>query len=115
MRSLLMSVLLLGATLTFAAAPLPRSIAPVANKLIDKLGDDDVDVRKAAIKQLVELGEEVIPILRRAAKTHSDVDVRLRANVVAADIEKMLFGEIRSFKGHSGWVYRMALTPDGKK
>jgi WD40 repeat protein len=95
----------------FAAAP---TTAPLVNKLIDQLGDDDKTVRKEAEKKLGDLGEDVLPTLRRAAKEHSDVDARLRAGVLAAAIEKKLFGEVRQYKA-SGWVCRCAVSPDGKK
>src|SRR5262249_15438076 len=53
--------------------------------------------------------------LRRAARTHSDIDVRLRAAVVADAIEKTLYGEVRKFEGHKEGVLAFALSPDGKK
>jgi WD40 repeat protein len=110
---LLVSLLAASAGLaTFAAAP---TTAPQVNKLIDQLGDDDEDVRKEAEKKLGELGEDVLASLRRAAKQHADVDTRLRAGVLASAIEKRLFGEIRQYEGNQGWVYRMVVTPDGKK
>src|SRR5436190_2067860 len=95
----------------FAAAP---TTAPLVNKLIDQLGDDDEDIRKAAEAKLGDLGEDVLPTLRRAAKEHADVDTRLRAGVLASAIEKKLFGEVRQYKA-SGWVCRCAVSPDGKK
>ncbi len=97
----------------FAAAP-PPGVPAEVKKLIEQLGDDDADVRKAAARKLEDLGEGVLQPLRQAGKSHADVDVRLRAAVVAAAIEKKLFGEVLCFKGHSGWVYRLAVTPDGK-
>jgi COMPASS component SWD3 len=114
MRVLLLTSLLVGLAgfAAFGAAP---STAPLVNKLIDQLGDDDEDVRKAAETKLNDLGEDVLSTLRRAAKEHSDVDARLRAGVLAAAIEKRLFGEIRQYEGHRGWIYRMVVTPDGKK
>jgi WD40 repeat protein len=98
---------------SFAAAP-PPGVPAEARKLIDDLGDEDADTRKAAAKKLEGMEESVLPALRAAAKKHPDVDVRLRAAVVAAAIEKRLYGEIRCFKGHVGWVYRLVITPDGK-
>jgi WD40 repeat protein len=44
----------------------------------------------------------------------ADVDVRLRAIVVASAIEKKLYGEMRQFVGHKEGVITVALTPDGK-
>lgn len=67
------------------------------------------------MKNLEEVGEGVLPDLRRLAGTHPDPDVRLRGMVVAAAIEQRLYGEARRFEGHVGWVYRVVLTPDGKQ
>src|SRR5262249_26965119 len=84
-------------------------------KLIDDLGDDDADVRKDAAKKLDGLGEGVVPALRRAGRSHPDVDVRLRAGVVAAGIEGRLYREVRSFQGHGTEGSAFALSPDGKR
>jgi WD40 repeat protein len=100
--------------LSFAAAP-PGRLPPEVSKWIDQLGDEDEDTRNAATRKLGSLEEAVVPLLRAAQKSHADIDVRLRAGVVAGNIEKKLYGEIRVFKGHQGWIYRFVLTPDGKK
>ena len=114
MRSLLVSLLVLGpGLLTFAAAPPGQAPAEV-RKLIEQLGADEVDTRRAAARKLEGLGEDVLAVLRRVCKRHADVDVRLRAAVVAAAIEKKLYGEVRCFKGHTWWVFRVLVTPDGK-
>jgi WD40 repeat protein len=115
MRSLLLSLMLAGSGLVvvFAAAP-PAPVSAEVRKLIARLGDDDADVRQAAAKKLESMGEEALPALRKASKSLPDVDARLRAGVVAAAIEKKLFGEIRCFKGHTWWVFRVVVTPDGK-
>src|SRR6478672_6459737 len=111
--SVCLMVMCLGA-LTFAAAP-PGRLPAEVSKWIEQLGSDDDDTRAAAQKKLEALEEAVLPVLRQAAKKHADVDVRLRAAVVVAAIEKKLFGELRTYTGHVGWVYRFVLTPDGKK
>src|SRR5262245_18585156 len=100
MRPLTVSALagLLALTAFAAAPPTPTPAAWL--KLIDQLGSDDEDVVKAAQKKLADLGEDVIPALRKAAKTHADIDVRLRAGVVATAIEKALGAEVRRFTGH---------------
>jgi WD40 repeat protein len=93
-----------------------KKAAPAeVKKLIDQLGDDDEGVRKEAAKKLEALGETVLPALRAASKSHADVDVRLRAAVIAAAIHKKQYGEIHTFTGHQGWVYRVVVTPDGKQ
>lgn len=87
--------------------------------LIEQLRDDSFPKRQAASKRLIALGEQALPLLRRAARDDIDPDVRLRAGRAAYEIEKALFGEVRSFKGHTGqnqhWVNRLAVTPDGKQ
>jgi WD40 repeat protein len=113
MRILLSSLVLAGGLLAMAAAP-PPGVPVEVRKLIADLGDDDEDVRKAAARKLEGMGEDVLDALRGAAKKHADVDARLRAAVIAAAIEKKLYGEVRCFKGHQGWVFRLVLTPDGK-
>jgi WD40 repeat protein len=97
-----------------AAGPPTKTSREVA-KLIEQLGDDDPDVRAAASKKLEARGEEVLPALRAAAKKAADADVRLRAAVVAAAIHKKLYGEIFTLTGHSGWVFRVVMLPDGKQ
>src|SRR4051794_40816285 len=95
-----LSLLCLCSGALVAAAP-PARVPPEVLKLIDQLGDGDEGVRKAAEKKLTDLGEDVLPALRRAAKEHDDVDVRLSAGVVARAIDKALFGEVRRFTGHA--------------
>jgi WD40 repeat protein len=97
----------------FAAAP-PAAPPPQWLKLIDRLGDDNPDVRKEAQKDLTNLGERILPVLRRAVRTHADVDVRLRAAVIASAIERK-HSEVRRFDGHTRGVTFLALSPDGKR
>src|SRR5262249_54816723 len=96
------------------AAP-PARVPPDAQELIDRLGDDDEKVRDEAAKKLEALGEDVVPALRGAAKEHKDVDVRLRAGVLAAAMEKKLYGEVRKFVGHGEGMIAFALSPNKKK
>src|SRR5262249_6569892 len=84
-------------------------------KLVDQLGDDDEAVHKQAQKKLTDLGEDTIPALRRAAKSHDDADVRLRAAMLVAAIEKATYGEKRRFTGHTEGVVNFALSPDGTR
>jgi WD40 repeat protein len=111
MRSI--CVLCLVSLSAFAAAP-PAPVPAEWLKLIEQLGDDGA-VRNEAENKLVTIGEDAVPVLRRAGKTHADVDVRLRVMVVLASIEKKLYGEVRAFKGHTDGVLVFALSPDGKK
>jgi WD40 repeat protein len=80
------------------------------------LGEEDEDIRMEAVKKLVALGEIVLPGLRLAASDkRADVEVRLRAAATMAAIHERLFGQIHCFKGHSGWVGRVLVMPDGKR
>ena len=112
MRSfaLLASCLLLSAC--FAAAP-PAKVPPEWLTLIDQLGEDDT--RPAAEKKLDALGEDAVAPLRAAARTHADVDVRLRAAVLADAIERKTYGVVRKLTGHKSPVINFALSPDGRR
>lgn len=84
-------------------------------KLIEALGDDDVDIRRSAMQKLEQMGEPVLVQLRKAAKDHPDADVRLRAIMLQRTIERTYFGEIRRFTGHTGHIRSIAVSKDGKK
>jgi WD40 repeat protein len=125
--SLCSSLFILLATSLLAATAAPAAAPPAGGRvkgLIELLGDDSLRVRTAAALKLEALGEEVLPALRRAARTHADVDVRLRALVIAAAIEKGIRGEIRAFglgshlrtapPGLGYWLNRVAFSGDGK-
>src|SRR5262249_43195344 len=116
-RFLLLFCLLSAALL--AATPAPARDAPAAGeveKLIDQLGSDDADKRQAATKKLEEIGDPALELLPKAVKSHPDVDVRLRAAVLARKISERGWGEIRHFGTGAGyWLNRCAFTPDGKQ
>src|SRR5262245_37476896 len=82
------------ASLALAVGPHPQA-APEVRKLLGQLAHDDLAVRSAAMKKLEALGEDVVPTLRGVGRAHADVDVRLRAHVVAAAIEQKLYGELK--------------------
>src|SRR5262245_37119262 len=109
----LAAFLLVCPAVLFAAAPPARLPAEVP-KWIDQLGDDDEGKRKEASKKLEELGPAVLPALRAAVRSHEDVDVRLRAGLLVAVIERRFSGELRVYKGHTSWVLRVVVLSDGK-
>jgi WD40 repeat protein len=113
MRSLA-ALLLICPAVASAAAPPAKAPREWLN-LIDELGDDDEDVRKAAGKKLVRIGEPVRPALVRAAASHEDGDVRLQARLVLAALDRKLYSEVRRFVGSEEGVAAFALSPDGKK
>src|SRR4051812_44961295 len=77
--------------------------------LIEQLGDDDSDVRKAAEKKLTEVGEPALDLLRKAAKDSRDADVKLHAMALVKAIEKNAFASIRQYTGHTGHIRHIAL------
>src|SRR5215510_16513208 len=114
---LFLALSLIGSTVALSARMSARG-APDANeikKLIEQLGDDKARIRQEASRKLEALGEAALAPLRAAATSHPDVDVRLRAAVLAAAIHKKLYGEVRRFTGHNGWVFRVVLARDGKQ
>src|SRR5262245_26730127 len=109
-----LSLLCLSAGVVAAAGPPPR-VPPEVLKLIDQLGDGNPAARRAATKKLEALGERALPLLHKAGRDHKDADVRLRAQVVAGDVEAKLYGEVRRFTGHADGDVWFSLSPDGKK
>src|SRR5262249_6571663 len=115
MRSLLVCLFLACLTgAAFAAAP-PAKVPAAWLKLIDQLGDDDDDAPNEAEKTLTDLGEDVLAALRAAGRTHKDVDVRLRALVIAAAITKKMHAVVTVMEGHTESVLVLAVSPDGKR
>jgi WD40 repeat protein len=122
------TLLLVGTVFSFARAlpaAAPPALPPAAvSKLIDQLGDDDLDIRKAAMKKLEALDEAVLPALREAAGHHPDVDVRLRLLVLARAINDRHWGLVRAMGagaalksapwGGGYWLNRVRFGPDGK-
>jgi hypothetical protein len=57
-------------------------------RLVDQLGDPSIQVRERAAKELVDLGEDALPILRsQAALVHSDAELRTRAAAVLETLQ----------------------------
>jgi WD40 repeat protein len=98
-----------------AAPPRPAPSQAALKKLIERLGSEDDETRKAAEKELAALGDAAVPALRKAAESHDDVDVRLRALLLAAAITRRNDLEERSFTGHADGVNVLAVSPDGKR
>src|SRR5688500_4936002 len=73
-------------------------------RLIEQLGDDDIDVRKGAEKKLTEVGEPALDMLRKAAKESRDADVKLHALALVKLIEKNAFASVRQYTGHTGHI-----------
>jgi hypothetical protein len=88
-------------------------------ELIKQLGDDSFDKREEASKQLVDIGEAALDLLRLAAKDNPDAEVRQRAELAARAIGARTFVQVRSYSGHpeqgKPWVTRVVVTPDGTR
>jgi WD40 repeat protein len=82
--------------------------------LIEKLGDGDFDVREAAQKQLTDVGEPALALLRTAAKNHADLEVRERLGQLIQKIGSSFFVEVRKFERKGYWTSRLVMAADGK-
>jgi HEAT repeat protein len=56
--------------------------------LIEKLGDDNFDIRQKAEKELTSLGVQILPLLKQAAFKHAEIEIRKRAARCLDTIEK---------------------------
>lgn len=97
-----------------AVAPPPAEPREV-EKWIADLGSDDFAVRKEAMRKLEEVGETAVSALRRVTNKDIDPDVRLRAAVVVAAIERRLYGVMRRYAGPAEGVLAFALSPDARR
>jgi hypothetical protein len=82
--------------------------------LITQLGSSVFDERQEATRQLIDLGDPARRSLLVAAEGSTDAEVRYRAKIVLALIEKQLFREICRFTGHADIVWAVAFLPDGR-
>jgi tricorn protease-like protein len=92
------------------AGPTPKELA----RLIEQLGDEDLEVRRKAGKRLEVIGAPALAALREAARSAGDVDVRLRAGVAAAAILESLYRELRDFGPPHTHVQCVAMLRDGR-
>jgi len=88
--------------------------AKTIRTLIEQLGDGDFNVRETAQKQLTEVGEPALALLRTAAKNHADVEVRVRLRQLIQTIGNSFFVEVRKFERKGYWTSRLVMAPDGK-
>src|SRR5207248_6990543 len=105
---------LLAAGLAPAVGPLPaRPSAAEVKRLVRRLGSPDFAEREAAGKRLEALGEPALRALRKA-EAGEDPEVRRRAGRLARAIERRLSGEVWLFAGHTGPVYGVDFSRDGR-
>jgi WD40 repeat protein len=100
--------------LVFAVVALIAADDNEIARLVRQLGDDDFDRREAASKRLAEIGEPAHDALRRAMDS-DDVEVRQRAEIIVAGIEKKLFAEQIRLTGHTAGLWRVCVSADGKR
>jgi WD40 repeat protein len=106
-------LLCLAALLPAAAPPAEPSPAELA-RLIRQLGDDDFEAREAATARLKEIGEPALPVLQKALASN-DAEVRRRAETIVAAIEDRLYAELLCLTGHTGPVWSVCVSADGKR
>jgi WD40 repeat protein len=114
-RLLLAALLLIGTAGLLAADDEKPADEKEVNKLLDQLGDEDPDVRQGAREKLFKIGEPALELIRKAIRSHTDPDVRLRAILLARDINVGAFGQLRKFEGHTGHVRTLVVLKDGKR
>jgi WD40 repeat protein len=110
----------------FAVGPPARGpSSEEVQKLIDQLSADELKTRKTAMKKLESLGDDVVPALRAVVRRRDeDVEVRLRAAVVARAIHEKQWGLVRALGagasltvspwGGGYWLNRVKFSRDGK-
>jgi WD40 repeat protein len=83
--------------------------------LINRLDHKEWAERKKAATKLEALGKVALEPLRKTTRTATDVDVRLRAAVVARAILESMYGEIRGFPGPWHNVQDVVFLSDGRR
>jgi WD40 repeat protein len=93
-------------------------------RLIEQLDDPDLARRREAMKKLEALGEPALPALHKVIDSDADVDMRLRAAVVARAIDGQVWGLVRAMGAGADlkvappwggyWLNRVACSGDGK-
>lgn len=122
MRWSLLGAVVVGSAVLASAPPPPEN--KEIRKLVAQLDDDDVDIRKAAMKKLEAMGDTVVPLLRRELAKQKDAEVKLRLGLILRAIHARNWGPVKAFgpgaatkvypPGGGYWFNRVRLTPDGK-
>jgi WD40 repeat protein len=100
-----------------AAAAGPADGPPSAeelDRLILKLGDDDLATRSAVRKQLEAIGEPAADALRKASASSDDPEVRTAANALLEVFAAKASGLIHMFRGSQPGVAAIAISADGR-
>jgi hypothetical protein len=70
-----------------AAPPVATDTEAKIADLIAKLGSDNFDTREAAQKELLKLGKDAIPFLKKSAEETNDPEIRNRCKLIVRDYE----------------------------
>jgi dipeptidyl aminopeptidase/acylaminoacyl peptidase len=112
------------ALLTFAlgvasAAPVPEKppSAEEVKRLIARLSSPTVEVRLAAAKELLSVGEPALEALRIAAAEGEDADLRRSAAELVETITEQVqrSSKVQRFEGPRVAVSQMTFSPDGQR
>lgn len=107
-------ILATGTFVSIAFSLFPSSAAQPEStaRLIEQLGSAVFREREVASEKLARRGEAVLPDLRRAALSSSDLEIRRRAAFLIEEIDHRLCRPVRRF-GTAIWCLRY--SPDGRK
>jgi WD40 repeat protein len=124
MKTHVLSVALASITLVAAFIGLPLSQAAWPDhaevqpdnreieRLVKKLGSDNLKEREEATKRLTEIGE---PALDALAKATSSLEVPRRAEAIVVVIENKLYVEQLRLIGHTDYLDTVSVSGDGKR
>jgi WD40 repeat protein len=97
----------------------PKEVKKVSteeiNRLVNQLGDDDFTKRSEAKSKLEAIGEPAIPILKKAAESSEDAEIKAAARTIVEEFEKKNSGLVRVFDKHGERVNGVAISADGKR
>lgn len=85
------------------------------NRLVNQLGDNNFAKRAQARKQLEAIGEPAIAILKKAAESADDAEIRNAAKAIVEVLEMKNSGQLLVFGGHGSRVNGVAVSVDGKR
>src|SRR5262249_10206712 len=84
--------------------------AEKVDRLVKQLGDDDFAKRTEAKKELEAIGEPAIAVLKKAAQSADDPEIRAAAKAIVEAFELKNSGVVRVFKGHGSRVNGVAIS-----
>jgi uncharacterized protein (TIGR03067 family) len=93
-----------------------QAVSPVQiEKLVAQLGDDSFARREAASEELGSIGELALPALHKAAASSDDLEIRARADIIAAEITvRLLAARVKQeIEGLQGDWYSTSVNHDG--